>query len=63
MMIFSIIIVIILILVYTDSSGSRIKTNFYKQENNATKLLDRRFAKGEISEEEYLRRKSILKER
>ncbi|MBF7096823.1 DUF305 domain-containing protein [Alkalibacter mobilis] len=51
----AIIVAIILIL------GNKRKSDPLK--NNAKELLDRRFAQGEITEEEYLRAKNILEEK
>lgn len=55
-------IVLIFVLLYFNPSLNR--TNLFNgnstQSNNALEILDRRFASGEINEEEYLKRKSIL---
>lgn len=34
-----------------------------REENSALDILDRRFAEGDISEEEYLKRKTLLRPR
>ncbi|MDP4091259.1 MAG: SHOCT domain-containing protein [Bacillota bacterium] len=57
---------IVLILVFLYFIPSTNRTNVFggnsTPSNNALEILDRRFANGEINEEEYLKRKSILKQ-
>lgn len=62
MMLLPIIIFVIFIIYFNPSKGEN-KHNFGRDtsSNNALDILARRFANGEISEEEYLKRKSILK--
>lgn len=46
-----------------NPSGRGNNIGFRRDENNALDILDKRFANGEISEEEYLKRRSILKDK
>lgn len=57
------IILLVIFLVYLNPSYTGNNLNYRRdtQSNNALDILDRRFANGEISEEEYLKIKSILK--
>lgn len=41
----------------------RLFKNYTVKSNNTLKVLDERFAKGEITEEEYLKMKSILSQK
>lgn len=63
MMLFPIIILVILIFIFMNSSGRGNNTSFKRDENNALDILNKRFANGVISEDEYLKRKSILKDK
>jgi uncharacterized membrane protein len=63
MMLVPIIILVIFIIFYLNPSNERNSFDFRRdiKSNNALDILDRRFANGEISEEEYIKRRSILK--
>jgi putative membrane protein len=63
MMFFPILFVVLLIMYFTDNHGGRRYDNYREDRGRAKEILDRRFAEGEISEEEYLRRRSMLRER
>lgn len=63
MMLFPIIILVILLYVFMNPSSRGNYISFKRDENNALGILDKRFANGEISEEEYLKRRSILKDK
>ncbi|MFL0266678.1 SHOCT domain-containing protein [Candidatus Clostridium radicumherbarum] len=45
----------------TTSQGNNIIFRKNENSNSAIDILDKRFASGEISEEEYIKRKTILK--
>jgi len=64
MMFFPLIIIGILVFLYFNSSNNGNNLNYRRniQSNDALEILNNRFANGEISEEEYLRRKSVLKQ-
>jgi putative membrane protein len=62
-MLFPIIIIVVLIFIFMNPSGRGNNIGFRRDENNALDILDKRFANGEISEEEYLKRRSILKDK
>lgn len=64
MMFFPLIIIGILIFFCLNSShyGSKPNCGITTQSSDALEILNKRFANGEISEEEYLRRKSVLKQ-
>ncbi len=57
-----IIVVIIYLIVNSNNGSSGYHTNNYTKGNNALEILSERYAKGEISEEEYLKKKKILKD-
>lgn len=63
MMLFPIIILIILVFVIFNSKDRERIISFRGDEKKALDILDRRFANGEISEDEYLQRKSVLIEK
>jgi putative membrane protein len=63
MMLLPIIIIVVLIFVLFNHSGRGNNTIFKGDSNNALDILDKRFANGEISEEEYLKRRSVLRDR
>lgn len=63
MMLFPIIILVVLLFIFMNSSGRGNNISFNRDENNALDILDKRFANGEISEEEYLKKRSILKDK
>lgn len=63
MMLFPIIILIILVFVIFNSTDRGMSIGFKGDEKKALDILDRRFANGEISEDEYLKRKSVLIEK
>ena len=63
MMLFPIIILVILIIIFMNSSGRGNNISFRGDSNNALDILDKRFANGEISEEEYLKRRTVLKDK
>jgi putative membrane protein len=64
MMFFPILLVILLFMYFSDSHGGRRRYDDYREDRGrASDILDRRFAEGDISEEEYLRRRSMLRER
>lgn len=63
MMLFPIIIIIILIFVFMNPSHRGNYVSYKRDENNALDILDKRYASGEISEEDYLKRRSILKDK
>lgn len=46
-----------------SQDGNRNHSNGYKSENNALDILNRRYANGEISDEEYNQKKKVLKEK
>ena len=64
MMFFPLIIIGVLIFFYLNPShnGSSPNYGMATQSSDALEILNKRFANGEISEEEYLRRKSVLKQ-
>lgn len=64
MMFFPLILIGILIFFYLNPSHNGNNLNYGRttQSNNALEILNKRFANGEINEEEYLRRKSVLKQ-
>ncbi|MBC2581708.1 SHOCT domain-containing protein [Clostridium sp. DJ247] len=43
--------------------GIKLIKNYISSSNNAIKILDEKFAKGEISEEEYIKRKNFITEK
>ncbi|WP_055669081.1 SHOCT domain-containing protein [Desnuesiella massiliensis] len=43
--------------------GVKLFKNYTNKPNNTLKILDERFAKGEISEEEYIKRRTILSQK
>lgn len=45
---------------YFDENKS--KTNNFRKQDNAMDIIDERYAKGEIDDEEYNRRKQILQD-
>ncbi|WP_411682702.1 SHOCT domain-containing protein [Clostridium thailandense] len=55
-----IIFVIILVWAFNSQSTMKIVNIRNKGESNALEILNHRFVSGEISEEEYLRKKNIL---
>lgn len=65
MMLLPIILVVVLFYVFLNPSGRGSNRSFMGNEsaNNALEILDKRFASGEISEEEYLKRRSVLRDR
>ncbi|ETA79903.1 SHOCT domain-containing protein [Youngiibacter fragilis] len=63
MMFFPILLVILLFMFFNDNHGGRRYDDYREDRGRAKEILDRRFAEGEISEEEYLRRRSMLRER
>ena len=63
MMLFPIILIVILIFVFMNPSNRGNYVSFKRDENNALDILDKRYANGEINEEEYLKRRSILKDK
>ncbi|ERJ12082.1 SHOCT domain-containing protein [Haloplasma contractile] len=54
--IIALVAVIIILLFKKDSTPTKRKTN-----NDAMKLLDKKFVTGELTEEEYIHRKNLLK--
>ncbi|WP_246615514.1 SHOCT domain-containing protein [Clostridium thailandense] len=62
MMFFPLIIIGVLIFFYLNPSynGNNLSYGRTTQSNDALEILNKRFANGEISEEDYLRRKSVL---
>lgn len=63
MMLFPIIILVVFIFLFMNPSGRGSNIGFKRDENNALDILDKRFANGEISEDEYLKRRSVLKDK
>jgi putative membrane protein len=65
MMFLPIIILVILVFVFLNPSGrgNNMSLRGSEYSNNALDILDKRFASGEISEEEYVKRRSILKDK
>lgn len=63
MMLFPLIIIIILIFIFMNPSNGGNYVSYKRDENNTLDILDKRYANGEISEEEYLKRRSILKDK
>ena len=43
--------------------GIKLFKSYTNKSNNTMKMLDERFAKGEISEEDYLKRRTILSQK
>lgn len=64
MMLLPIIIFVALIFFLFNSTSGGANISFRKNEHssNALDILDKRFASGEISEEEYIKRRNILKD-
>lgn len=62
MMLLPIIILLIFAFLIYNSNDRGKNINFIGDSNKALDILDKRFANGEISEDEYLKRKSVLKE-
>ncbi|PRR76633.1 SHOCT domain-containing protein [Clostridium thermopalmarium] len=65
MMFLSIITLFVLVFLYLDSLKNENSLNYKRvrvtNSNKALDILDIRFANGEISEDEYLKRRSLLK--
>ena len=55
-----IVIAIYFIIKYLNKNNNGLKS--FKKENNAIETLNERYAKGEIDEEEYKKKKSMLEE-
>jgi len=56
-----IILIIVGVILYNNSSLNKNKnSNIYSDKETATDLLEKRFARGEISKEEFEERKTIL---
>ncbi len=64
--IFGIIILVLVIFLgmrlYNNSNGLNSSNNSYTRKNDALETLKEKYAKGEISEEEYERKRKVLKE-
>jgi putative membrane protein len=62
------ILLLVLLFFYLDPRQNRRGSRDYgyrddRDENSALDILDRRFAEGDISEEEYMKRKNLLRPR
>lgn len=67
-MMFFPILLLVLLFFYLDPRQDRRGSRDYgyrddRDENSALDILDRRFAEGDISEEEYMKRKNLLRPR
>ena len=61
MMFFPILLVILLFMYFSDNHGGRRRYDDYREDRGrASDILDRRFAEGDISEEEYQRKKKLI---
>ncbi|MGB4588635.1 MAG: SHOCT domain-containing protein [Clostridiaceae bacterium] len=61
MMIFVAPIVILIVILLRPKHTNIYRDNFRKTQDHPMRILDERFAKGEIDEEEYKKKKDILK--
>lgn len=55
-------VVFLAIRLYNNSNGLNSGRNSYTRKNDALETLKEKYAKGEISEEEYERKRKVLKE-
>lgn len=60
MMFLPLIILTIFIVLYVSPSENNLNYRKVRRSDSALDILDRKYANGEISEDEYLKRRSIL---
>ena len=54
-------IIVLILLLLKPRNTNNYKDNYRESQDSSMRILDERFAKGEIDEEEYKKRKEILK--
>lgn len=60
MMFLPLVILTIFIVLYVSPSDNNLNYRRVRRSDSALDILDRKYANGEISEDEYLKRRSIL---
>jgi putative membrane protein len=51
---------LIIYAIFTLINGTRFNENRYNRRNDALEILNEKYARGEISDEEYVRKKAML---
>jgi len=61
MIIFVAAIIVLIVILLRPKHNDNSRGNYRESQDSSMRILDERFAKGEIDEEEYKKRKEILK--